>query len=115
MMTALASVLAVALAVFFAGLGTAKVLAVGPMRHAAAHFGLSTASYRRIGALEIAGAVGLLLGFVRPVIGVLAAVGLLLLLAGALVSHLRAGDRFQKAVPSIVTGLLVAILLSVQW
>ena len=114
-MTALSTGLAVGLAVFFAGLGTAKVLAAAPMRRAAAHFGLPTNAYRGIGALEIAGAIGLLLGLVRPVIGALAGVGLLLLLGGALVSHLRAGDRFREAMPAAVIGLLVVTILAVQW
>ena len=43
-------------------LGAAKILAVPPMRAAAAHVGFSVAAYRRIGVLEVAGAVGLLVG-----------------------------------------------------
>jgi hypothetical protein len=60
-MTAAATALAVVLIVFFTGLGTAKMLAVGPIRRMAAHVGFSTAAYRRIGALEIAGAAGVLI------------------------------------------------------
>ena len=67
---------------FFA-LGSAKVLALAPMRARAAHLGFSTDAYRAIGALEIAGAAGVLLGLAVPPLGALAAVGLLLLLAGA--------------------------------
>jgi len=114
-MTALSTGLAVVLAVFFLGLGTAKLLAVAPMREAAAHFGLSANAYRSIGALEIAGAVGLLLGLALHLLGALAGVGLLLLLGGALVSHIRVGDRLQDASAVIVVGLLVVIMLAVQW
>jgi hypothetical protein len=114
-MTALSTLLAVVLAVFFLGLGTAKLLAVAPMRKAAAHFGLPTNAYRSLGALEIAGAMGLLLGLALPVIGALAGVGLLLLLVGALVSHVRVGDRLQDASAAIVVGMLVVIMLAVQW
>ena len=46
---------------------------------------ISTAAYRRIGALELAAAIGLLLGLLQPLIGALAAIGLLLLLTGAVV------------------------------
>ena len=56
-MTAAATALAIVLVVFFAGLGTAKMLAVGPIPQMAAHVGFSTAAYRRIGALEVAGLV----------------------------------------------------------
>src|SRR5579872_6524856 len=114
-MTALSTGLAVGLAVFFAGLGTAKLLAVAPMRRAAAHFGLPTNAYRSLGALEIAGAIGLLLGLARPVFGAVAGVGLLLLLVGALASHVRVGDRLREAAPALVAGVLVAAMLAVQW
>ncbi|GAB2809687.1 DoxX family protein [Streptomyces daliensis] len=46
-----------------------------------------------LGALLGAGAVGLLAGLVVPVLGTLAAVGLVLYFAGALGAHLRVGDR----------------------
>ena len=94
--------LAVLLALVFVGLGSAKVLAVPPMRERAAEVGFSTTAYRRIGLLEVAGAIGLLLGAVVPLIGALAGVGLLLLLAGAVVTHVRAGDSPKKVTPAVI-------------
>ena len=47
-------------AVVFVALGAAKILAAAPMRGRAAHAGFSVDAYRRIGVLEIAGAVGVL-------------------------------------------------------
>jgi uncharacterized membrane protein YphA (DoxX/SURF4 family) len=88
-MTLAAAILTVLLALIFSALGTAKILALQPMRELAAEAGLSVAAYRRIGLLEVAGAVGLLIGLVQPLIGVLAGAGLLLLLGGAVVVHLR--------------------------
>jgi uncharacterized membrane protein len=61
-MTATLAVLAVLLALGFIALGSAKILAVQPMRERAAEVGFSTTAYRRIGMLEVAGAIGLLLG-----------------------------------------------------
>ncbi|MBV9060084.1 MAG: DoxX family protein, partial [Pseudonocardiales bacterium] len=55
-MSTATTALAGTLAVFFTGLGTAKIRAVPAMRQRAAHVGMSTAAYRRIGALEVAGA-----------------------------------------------------------
>jgi hypothetical protein len=106
------AVLALLLALIFLTLGTAKVVAVQPMRERAAEVGLSTMAYRRIGVLEIAGAVGLLLGAIQPLIGALAGAGLLLLLGGAVVAHLRAGDGPRKLAPAVLCGLLVAAYLS---
>jgi hypothetical protein len=45
---------------------------------------------RSLGALKTAGALGLLVGLGVPLLGVVAAVGLVLFFAGAIVTHLRA-------------------------
>jgi hypothetical protein len=113
--TATAIALAVVLIVFFAGLGTAKMLAVGPVRQMAAHVGFSTAAYRRIGALEVAGAAGVLVGLAQPRIGALAGAGLLTLLGGALIAHRRVGDGLREAAPALIAGLVVAAYLTVLW
>jgi uncharacterized membrane protein YphA (DoxX/SURF4 family) len=109
------TILAVLLAVLFVTLGTTKVLALPLMRERAAEAGFTVGAYRRIGALELAGAIGLLIGLVQPVIGGLAGAGLLLLLGGALVVHLRNGDRPQKLAPAVICGLLVATYLIVHF
>jgi hypothetical protein len=111
-------VVAVPVAVVFAALGVMKILALPPMRVRAArvraaHLGFSVPAYRAIGTLEIAGAAGVVLGVAAPVIGGLAGAGLLLLLAGALVAHLRNGDSPSHLVPAVVAGLLVAAYLVV--
>ena len=78
------------------------------MRDLAAEAGFSVDAYRRIGALEVAGAVGVALGLAVPLLGRLAAAGLLLLLAGALVTHVRKDTGPRKYAPAIVCGVLVA-------
>ncbi|MEQ0558491.1 DoxX family protein [Amycolatopsis sp. NEAU-NG30] len=101
-------VLSVLVAAVFLLAGAAKLFALAPMRERAAHAGFSVAAYRGIGALEIAGAAGVLLGLAVPVLGALAAIGLLLLLAGALVTHVRSRDRGRDLVPALVCAALVA-------
>jgi len=100
--------LAVLVAVIFTALGAAKILAVPPMQARAAHVGFSVAAYRRIGVLEVAGAVGVLAGLIRPLLGGLAGVGLLLLLAGAMVTHVRNHDGPREVAPAVVCVVLVA-------
>jgi hypothetical protein len=100
-------------AVVFAALGAAKILAVPPMRIRATHLGFSVAAYRAIGILEVAGAIGVLVGVAAPVFGGVAGAALLLLLAGALVAHLRNGDSPRHVVPALVAGVLVAAYLIV--
>jgi hypothetical protein len=68
----------------------------------------SAAAGRIIGFVEVAGAIGVLAGFIWPVIGLLAAAGCAALMAGAAVSHFRAGDGLVRALPAVVVGLLAA-------
>ena len=111
-MSAVTAALAGTLGVFFTGLGTAKIRAVPAMRQRAAHVGMSTAAYRRIGALEVAGAAGVLVGLAQPRIGALAGAGLLALLGGALVAHVRTGDKLKQATPALVSAVTVAAYLA---
>ena len=105
------TILAGVLVVAFAAAGAAKLAAVPAMRARAAHVGFSVAAYRRIGLLEILGVLGLLVGALLPVIGALAAVGLLLLLGGAMIVHLRSGDGPRELAPALVLGLATLAFL----
>lgn len=69
------------------------------MRQLASEAGFSVDTYRRIGALELAGAVGVAVGTVVPLLGRLVGAGLLLLLAGALVTHVRKGAQARHMRP----------------
>jgi DoxX-like family len=99
------TILAALLVIAFTVLGAAKLAAVPAMRARAEHVGFSVAAYRRIGFLEVLAVLGLLVGAFIPVIGALAAAGLLMLLGGAIVAHLRNGDGLREIAPAIVLGL----------
>jgi hypothetical protein len=105
------TILAGVLVVAFAAAGAAKLAAVPAMRARAAHVGFSVAAYRRIGLLEILGVLGLLVGALLPAIGALAAAGLLLLLGGAMIAHLRSGDGPRELAPALVLGLVTLAFL----
>ncbi|MFD9319118.1 DoxX family protein [Streptomyces sp. NPDC060053] len=100
--------LACPIVLIFALLGVAKIMAIGPMPELAAHAGFTPAAYRLIGALELAGAIGVAIGPVLPLFGELAGLGLLMLLAGAVATHVHKGDRPPKLVPAVVSAALVA-------
>lgn len=106
--------LAVALAGFFVSLGTGKVLAVPSMRQRAADVGCTANAYRGIGALELAGAAGLLIGIAVVPLGTAAGAGLLLLLAGALTTHVRNHDEPAKIAPAGIAAVLVATYLALH-
>jgi DoxX-like family len=99
-------ILAGLLVVAFAATGSAKLAAVPAMRTKAEHVGFSVSGYRRIGLLEVLAVLGLLAGAFVPLIGALAAAGLLMLLGGAVVTHLRNGDGVREIAPALVLGLV---------
>ena len=103
------AVLAGVLVVAFIVLGSAKLAAAPAMRARAEHVGFSVDAYRRIGALEILAVVGILVGVAVPVIGALAATGLVLLLGGAVVTHLRNGDAVRDVAPAVVLGVVATV------
>jgi len=105
------AILAGVLVVAFAAAGAAKLAAVPAMRARAAHVGFSVAAYRRIGILEILGVLGLLAGALVPMIGALAAGGLLLLLGGAVLTHVRSGDGPRELAPAVVLRLATLAFL----
>ena len=100
------TILAALLVAAFAALGSAKLAAAPAMRARAEHVGFSVSAYRRIGLLEILAVLGLLVGAFIPLIGALAAAGLLMLLGGALVTHLRNGDGVREIAPALALGLV---------
>lgn len=104
-------ILAGLLVIAFAALGSAKLAAVPAMRTRAAHVGYSVSAYRRIGFLEVLAVLGLLVGAFVPLIGALAAAGLLMLLGGAFVVHLRNGDGVREIAPSVVLSLVTLTFL----
>ena len=86
----------------------AKMVA-GPMRWAA---DVTDAQFRAIGALEVLGAVGLIvpaaLG-VAPILTAFAAVGLVLTMVAAIAIHRRMGETERIAVPLVVLALALVV------
>src|SRR5689334_11907779 len=81
----------------------AKLAGHPKMRHAAAHFGIAWHRYRLIGVAELAAAAGVLIGLLWRPAGLLAAVGMALLLIGALITHRRAHDNLREALPAVLS------------
>jgi DoxX-like family len=107
------AVLSLPLAAAYLLPGSAKLLAHPKMRKAASHLGIPWSRYRLIGAAELAAAAGILLGIRWPPLGVAAAIGMVLLLLGALLTHRRAGDPAKEAMPGLLVLLLtIAYLVS---
>ena len=104
-------ILTIVLAVVFFAAGVAKVLRVPPMRELAKQANFSVNAYAVIGVLEIAAAAGLVLGLFYHRLAVLAAAaatGLTLLMIGAVIVLLRAGNKPKDCVPAVSLGVLSA-------
>ena len=68
----------------------------------------SDGQIKAIGGLEVAGAIGLILPWlldIAPILTPLAAVGLVLTMIGAAITHIRRGET-SLIVPNVVLGLL---------
>jgi uncharacterized membrane protein YphA (DoxX/SURF4 family) len=108
----------VLLAAIFLVTGTTKLtqprekMAAGPMRWAA---DVTDAQFRSIGAVEVLGAIGLILPStlgIAPLLTPLAAVGLVLTMIGAIHTHVRYGETGRLAVPIAV--LAMAVFVAVE-
>ncbi len=66
-----------------------------------------------VGLVELLGAIGLILPAVTgiaPILVPLAASGLVLVMIGAVITHVRLGDPIAQAVPAIVLGALSLVV-----
>lgn len=101
----------------FAAAGFQKVIFNPMMSEAAEHLGFSKPAYQRIGVLELAGALGLVVGIAAHrnsfwgVLNIAAAAGLALTMILAVTYHLRKGDGTKLFAPAIVLGVLSVLEL----
>lgn len=102
--------LPIVLAVIFIAVGCLKVGKQQKMRDSARHLGYSVGEFQAIGGAEIAGGAGLAAGHFWAPIGIAAAVGLVALLVGAVLSIRRAGDGPRDMVPALWFGVLAGVI-----
>lgn len=106
-MTALAWITAIVLGAGFGMSGIAKLMKHKMMVESAEHFGFSPSQYQLLGAAEVAGGAGVLLGLLIDSLsglGVLAAAGLILVAVGGLFFHVRAKDPVAQMMPLVMLG-----------
>lgn len=101
------AVLTIVLALVFLGAGIPKILGAKTSLQMRDQLQIDARLYRVIGFLEIAAVAGLLVGLVVPVLGAAAAGGLALLMIGAIVTHIRAGEA-KGSLPAAVLFLATA-------
>lgn len=67
-----------------------------------------------LAALELLGALGLLVGIWVPVIGIAAAIGLMVYFLGAVVSHLRAKAPVKEAAPALLLFVIACVTVVLE-
>jgi hypothetical protein len=107
-------IVTILLAALFAFTSAIKLFGVPRSLAVRDHLAISPALWRVIGLLELAGVVGVLAGLAWAPIGVAAAVGLALLSAGAVASHVRASDSLIDTVPAVIGIALAAATAILQ-
>ena len=104
--------LSIALALLFLAAAAGKL--TGMTQQMGDHLGVSVRLWRAIGVLELAGAVGVLVGIAVEELGLAAAGGLLLTSVGAIVAHAKAGDPPKALVPASIGLVLSSAVVALQ-
>lgn len=114
-MAVIAWIVGLALIIMMGGSGAMKLMDHQMAQENRKHLGLTASLSKAIGGLEIAAAVGLLIGLLvddnAEWIGALAAIGLIFLMIGAVIYHQRAGDEPKALAPAIVVLVLAIVYL----
>jgi uncharacterized membrane protein YphA (DoxX/SURF4 family) len=107
-MNTVAAVLSILIAVVAVASAIAKFQKVPRIMEGMTHVGVTEDQLVYLGAVEVLGAVAVLLGFAVPLLGVAGAVGLTLYFLGAVGFHLRAGDGPDAFAVPLVLALIAA-------
>lgn len=105
-------VVTILLAALFTFAASIKLLGVSQSLAIRDHLGVKPVQWRLIGACELAGVAGVLVGLMWAPIGIAAAIGLALLAIGAIAFHVRASDSAKDAAAAVI-GLALAIATAV--
>ncbi|MFI8522275.1 DoxX family protein [Streptomyces sp. NPDC085481] len=105
------AIVVTAVAAFMAGFSGASIFfrakfVVEPL----AEYGVPRSWWNLLGAAKLAGAVGLLVGYAVPAIGIAAAIGLVLYFAGAAITVIRARAYGHVPFPLLYMAPAVAVL-----
>lgn len=111
-MHAAALTLSVLLAIAMLMSGTLKIVRAPRIVRLMADVHVSGSKLTVLGGLQVAAAVGLVVGIWIPALGTAAAVGLVLYFSGAIAAHLRASDpNMQGAAMFLALSIATLVLL----
>ena len=102
----------IALALLFLAAAAGKL--TGKTQDMGDHLGIPVQRWRVIGVLELAGAVGVLVGLAVDELGLAAGAGLVLTSVGAMATHAKAGDPPKALVPAAIGLVLSSAVVALQ-
>lgn len=105
-------VVSIGLAVFLAVAGVMNVFFMKRSREDAAHIRISSGLTRFIGWCLIAAVIGLCAGLVWGPLAIAAAIGVLLLMVGAVIFHRRVGDSVVQMTRALLVFAMAAFVLA---
>jgi len=109
-MTITTIILSALLTLAFLGAGVGKLRRAEPVTGTLESLGVTPGLQKTIGALEVLGAFGVLVGLWFRPLGVAAAVGLAFMMIGAVLFHLRARDTMNNTVGALVLLAFTAVV-----
>lgn len=111
----IATILQVLLGLAFLGAGTPKVMGQQQMVDSFRKWGYPQWFRPIVGSGEILCGIGVLLGIAWGWIAVLAALGLIFAMLGALFTHMRIHDETQAFIPPSVLLLIAVVVVALRW
>ena len=107
-------ILSIVLGIAFVGSGASKLTGAKQSLQIRDSLGLKAHLWKLIGALEVAGGVGVLAGLAYPPLAIAAAAGLALLMIGGVAAHVRTKDVGHSG-PALLLLIVAAALLIVRF
>jgi uncharacterized membrane protein YphA (DoxX/SURF4 family) len=114
-MQIVAIIVQVLLALGFFMAGRIKVVGAKQSLQARDHLSVAPWFWRLTGFLELAGALGMLVGIFVPFMAALAGIGFVCVLVGAFYLHISRGDGFRHAAPTMVLLVLSLVVVVLRW
>lgn len=107
-------VLSLILSLIALGSGAGKLRKAPQVVETMHHVGVKDSQLPVLAMLEIAGGLGLLIGFGYKTLGVISAICLALYFVGAIISHLRVKDTFKAAAPAFFIFVIAIVTVWLQ-
>jgi uncharacterized membrane protein YphA (DoxX/SURF4 family) len=104
-------ILTALLALMFLGTGAVKIVAAPRSMQMRKQLRVDGRLWSSIGLLEVAACIALAVGLDVPLLGLVASIGLLLLMIGAIAAHVRVGDVGGAAPAALLVVLVVALIM----